>query len=105
MNKLRNNRGETLIESLVSILIAVLAFGILATSVVTAEKINAKTRNTNVMFQYATKPTDPTDPTNPPTVMLTGEGASGKKTGSGKVSLYENNGYYYYSHDKAGAGS
>ena len=55
MNKLRNNRGETLVESLVSILIAVLAFGILATSVVTAEKINAKTRNTNVMFQYATK--------------------------------------------------
>lgn len=105
MNKLRNNRGEMLVESLVSILIAVLAFGILATSVVTAEKINAKTRNTDVMFQYATKPTDPTDPTNPPTVMLTGEGASGKKTGSGKVSLYENNGYYYYSHDKAGAGS
>lgn len=102
MNKLRNNRGETLIESLVSILIAVLAFGILATSVVTAEKINAKTRNTDVMFQYATKPTDPT---NPPTVMLTGEGASGKKTGSGKVSLYESNGYYYYSHDKAEAGS
>ena len=100
MNKLRNNRGETLIESLVSILIAVLAFGILATSVVTAEKINAKTRNTNVMFQYVTEPTDPS-----PTVTLTGEGASGKKTGSGKVSLYENNGYYYYSHDKAGAGS
>lgn len=105
MNKLRDNRGETLVESLVSILIAVLAFGILATSVVTAEKINAKTRNTDVMFQYATKPTDPTDPTNPPTVMLTGEGASGKKNGSGKVSLYKSNGYYYYSHDKAEAGS
>lgn len=105
MNKLRDNRGETLIESLVSILIAVLAFGILATSVVTAEKINAKTRNTDVMFQYATKPTDPTDPTNPPTVMLTGEGASGKKTGSGKVTLYENNGYYYYNYKKSGAGS
>ena len=99
MNKLRDNRGETLIESLVSVLIAVLAFGILPTSVVTAEKINAKTRNTNVMFQYAT--TSPTFPT----VTLTGEGASGKKTGSGKVSLYESNGYYYYSHDKAGAGS
>lgn len=102
MNKLRNNRGETLVESLVSILIAVLAFGILATSVVTAEKINAQTRNTDVMFQYATKPTDPK---NPPTVTLTGEGTSGKKTGSGKVSLYESNGYYYYSYDKAGAGS
>ena len=102
MNKLRNNRGETLIESLVSILIAVLAFGILATSVVTAEKINAKTRNTNVMFKYATAPTNSA---NPPTVTLTGEGANGKKTGSGPVSLYENNGYYYYSHDNAGAGS
>lgn len=102
MNNLRNNRGETLVESLVSILIAVLAFGILATSVVTAEKINAKTRNTNVMFQYATAPTEPT---NPPTVTLTGEEASGKKTGSGTVLLYESNGYYYYSHDKAGAGS
>ena len=96
MNKLRNNRGETLVESLVSILIAVLAFGILATSVVTAEKINAKTRNTNVMFQYATTSK------NSPTVTLTGKNG---KSGSGTVSLYENNGYYYYSHDKAGAGS
>ena len=103
MNKLRNNRGETLVESLVSILIAVLAFGILATSVVTAEKINAKTRNTDVMFRYATAPTEPTDPKNPPTVTLTGK--NGKKTGSGPVSLYENNGYYYYSYDKTGAGS
>ena len=89
MNKLRNNRGETLIESLVSILIAVLAFGILATSVVMAEKINAKTRNTNVMFRYEVelKSTDKA------------------QAGSGPVSLYESNGYYYYSHDKAGAGS
>lgn len=102
MNKLRDNRGETLIESLVSILIAVLAFGILATSVVTAEKINAKTRNTDVMFRYATAPTEPTDPKNPPTVTLTGKNG---KSGSGTVLLYENNGYYYYSHDKAGAGS
>ena len=102
MNKLRDNRGETLIESLVSILIAVLAFGILATSVVTAEKINAKTRNTDVMFRYATAPTEPTDPKNPPTVTLTGKNG---KSGSGTVLLYENNGYYYYSHDKTGAGS
>ena len=102
MNKLRDNRGETLIESLVSVLIAVLAFAVLATSVVTAEKINAKTRNTNVMFQYATEPTDPTDPTNPPTVTLNGKSG---KSGTGDVTLYESNGYYYYSHDKAGAGS
>lgn len=97
MNKLRNNRGETLVESLVSILIAVLAFGILATSVVTAEKINAKTRNTDVMFRYdgATKQ----DPDKE--IELQGTG----KSGTGDVTLYKSNGYYYYSHDKAGAGS
>ena len=98
MNKLRNNRGETLIESLVSILIAVLAFGILATSVVTAEKINAKTRNTDVMFQY-----DKAEEIDGKKVEL--KSTDKTKTGSGKVSLYENNGYYYYSYDKTGAGS
>lgn len=98
MNKLRDNRGETLVESLVSILIAVLAFGILATSVVTAEKINAKTRNTNVMFQY-----DKAEEIDGKKVEL--KSTDKTKTGSGKVSLYESNGYYYYSHDKAEAGS
>lgn len=98
MNKLRDNRGETLVESLVSILIAVLAFGILATSVVTAEKINAKTRNTNVMFRY-----DEAKEIVDKKVEL--KSTDKTQTGSGKVSLYENNGYYYYSHDKAEAGS
>ena len=99
MNKLRNNRGETLVESLVSILIAVLAFGILATSVVTAEKINAKTRNTNVMFQYDTAiKIDDKDDKN---VELQGTG----KAGSGTVLLYKSNGYYYYNYKKPGAGA
>lgn len=98
MNKLRDNRGETLVESLVSILIAVLAFGILATSVVTAEKINAKTRNTNVMFRY-----DEAKEIVDKKVEL--KSTDKTQTGSGTVLLYENNGYYYYSHDKTGAGS
>ena len=101
MNKLRDNRGETLIESLVSILIAVLAFGILATSVVTAEKINARTRQERKekgMFSYTNAA--PLQPDKKVTL----NGNSGKR-GTGKVSLYESNGYYYYSHDKAGAGS
>ena len=101
MNKLRNNRGETLVESLVSILIAVLAFGILATSVVTAEKINAQTRNTNVMFQYDTAiKIDDKDDKN---VEL--KSTDKTQTGSGPVLFYKSNGYYYYSYDKAGAGS
>ena len=97
MNKLRDNRGETLIESLVSILIAVLAFGILATSVVTAEKINAKTRNTDVMFRYdrATK--------QDPDKEIKLKGAD--KSGTGDVTLYKSNGYYYYNYKKSGAGS
>ena len=98
MNKLRDNRGETLIESLVSVLIAVLAFAVLATSVVTAEKINAQTRNTNVMFRYATAPTDPT---NPPKVTLNGKSG---KSGTGDVTLYESNGYYYYNYKKPEVG-
>ena len=96
MNKLRDNRGETLIESLVSVLIAVLAFAVLATSVVTAEKINAQTRNTDVMFRYdgATKQDKEKE------IELKGAG----KSGSGDVMLYESNGYYYYTYNNAGVG-
>ena len=54
MNKLKDKRGETLIESLVSVLIAALAFAFLATAAVSAEKINAKTRNTDISFRYTT---------------------------------------------------
>lgn len=94
MNKLRDNRGETLIESLVSVLIAVLAFAVLATSVVTAEKINAQTRNTDVMFRYdrATK--------QDPDKEIELKGAV--KSGTGTVSLYKSNGYYYYNYKKPG---
>lgn len=97
MNKLRDNRGETLIESLASILIAVLAFAVLATSVVTAEKINARTRKErkeNEMFSYTgATPSGGT-------VTLTGSG----KHGTGNVTLYESKGYYYYTYNKAGVG-
>ena len=99
MNKLRDNRGETLIESLVSVLIAVLAFAVLATSVVTAEKINAKTREERKekgMFSYTNAAPLPPGKK----VTLTGTG----RTVTGKVSLYESNGYYYYTYDNAGVG-
>ena len=102
MNKLRDNRGETLIESLVSVLIAVLAFAVLATSVVTAEKINAQTRQERKekgMFSYAAdKPKNAADkPKNE--VSLSGEHG---KSGTGTVSLYKCNGYYYYNYKKPG---
>lgn len=98
MNKLRDNRGETLIESLVSVLIAVLAFAVLATSVVTAEKINAQTRQERKekgMFSYTKD-----NPINE-TVALNGN--SGKK-GTGTVSFYDSKGYYYYNYKKPEVG-
>ena len=97
MNKLRDNRGETLIESLVSVLIAVLAFAVLATSVVTAEKINAQTRQERKekgMFSYAV------NKSKNETVSLNGTG----KNGTGTVSFYESNGYYYYNYKKPEVG-
>lgn len=99
MNKLRDNRGETLIESLVSVLIAVLAFAVLATSVVTAEKINAQTRQERKekgMFSY----TNAAPPTEKPVTL---SGNSGKE-GTGDVTLYESKGYYYYNYKKTGVG-
>ncbi len=100
MNKLRDNRGETLIESLVSVLIAVLAFAVLATSVVTAEKINAQTRNTDVMFRYdgATKQDKEIE------LKVAGKSGKSGKSDSGDVTLYESNGYYYYNYKKTGVG-
>lgn len=106
MNKLRDNRGETLIESLVSVLIAVLAFAVLATSVVTAEKINAQTREERKekgMFSYTNAAPLPPDKK----VTLTGNGKTGTGTGrtvTGTVSLYESKGYYYYTYNNAGVG-
>ena len=41
MKKLRSRRGETLVETLVSLLIVVLCLSFLATAIVTAARINA----------------------------------------------------------------
>lgn len=86
MKKLKQSRGETLVETLVSLLIAVLSFGILATSVVTAARINAKTRAADVSFRYEA------EDVRTAAVQLTGR--AGRTTGD--VAVYENNGYYYY---------
>lgn len=45
MRKLKQNKGETLMEALVSLLIAVLAIGLVATAAMAAANIN---KNTNI---------------------------------------------------------
>ena len=50
MNRLKDNRGETLIESLVSLLILTMTFAFLAVASTTAARLNAKVRDTDVSF-------------------------------------------------------
>ena len=55
ISKLKNNRGESIIEALVSLLIAVISIALLVTSVTVATKINLKnkTRQTDALaFSY-----------------------------------------------------
>ena len=51
MKAKRWTRGETIVEALVSILIATLVFSFLTTAVVTAARINDKIRNEDVSFE------------------------------------------------------
>ena len=48
--KLKNQNGETLIESLTSVLIAVMAMGILASSLTTSARINYQNREADKKY-------------------------------------------------------
>lgn len=86
MNRLAGNRGETLIESLTSILIAALVFAFLSGAAVTAAKINAGTKSIDTSFHYSNEGGKDAK------VKLTGK----RLEAEGQIELYENNGYYYY---------
>lgn len=91
MNRLKDNRGETLIESLVSLLILTMTFAFLAVASTTAARLNAKVRDTDVSFRYAADSIDNAS------VGLQGSvSLDGIKSGLQTVTLYENNGYLYY---------
>ena len=91
MKKLKDSRGETLVETMVSILIAVLAFSFLAMAAVTAAKLNARVRDTDLSFRYEATPANNGE------ITLTGRIANGSEA----ISLYENNGYIYYTAEGA----
>lgn len=52
MNKLRDISGETLIESLVSIIVMLLTFLFLTASVTAAAKINSRAAKSDASFDY-----------------------------------------------------
>lgn len=90
VQKLRSRRGETLVETLAAILIAALAFSFLATAAVTATRINARTRSTDVTFHYAGTRRDGR--------VTLSEGATSV---TGSIDLYTDNGYDYYTGGRA----
>ena len=87
MNRLKDNRGETLIESLVSLLILTMTFAFLAVASTTAARLNAKVRDTDVSFRYAAESTD-----NARIELQGSVSLDGIKSGLQTVTLYENNG-------------
>ncbi len=52
MRKLISSRGETLVETLVALLIATVVLGALATSVVVATNVNTKVQQSDTSFVY-----------------------------------------------------
>lgn len=89
--KLRSQRGDTLMETLAALLLVVLTMAFLATSLVTAARINAGVRQTDTALKY-----DAADGETK-TLTITRENNSVTKN----VTVYETGGgYRYYVHKK-----
>ncbi len=88
MKKLRDRSGETLVETLVSLLIITLSLAFLSTSLVTASQINKKLQgvDTSMTYEELTAVTG--------TVELDGNELQG-------VSFYEKDGYCFYTSEAA----
>ena len=88
MKKLRSNRGETLLESLVSMVIISLVAVFLASSIVAAAKVNAAADNSDYSFHTGTAADENY------TVSIL---QNGTKIAGSTVTRYEtDNGYVYY---------
>ena len=88
--KLRSQRGDTLTETLAALLLVVLTMAFLATSLVTAARINAGVRQTDTALKYNAAEGEKKPLT------ITRENNSVEKN----VKVYETKGgYRYYTHE------
>lgn len=88
--KLRSQRGDTLMETLAALLLVVLTMAFLATSLVTAARINAEVRQSDTALKYD----DAEGETK--TLTITRENNSVTKS----VTVYETKGgYRYYAYE------
>lgn len=89
MKKLLEKRGETLVESLVSILLVTFIMLFLSTAIVAAARINRNLRDTDISYHSEQDPTAAAG-------SLTVE-ADGEVTVTSPISVYRSeNGYVYY---------
>lgn len=93
--KLHSQRGDTLVETLAALLIVVLTMAFLATSIVTAARINAGVRETDTSLHY-----DGSAAPVQGTLTITWQGGTGTgSTVNKSVSVYETaGGYHYYAY-------
>ena len=103
MQKLKEQSGETIIETLVSMLIAVICISMLATSMLAAARINEKVRHkltAELSFQYS----DPAEQqTGAVQLTFTGAGASAESK-QVDITLYKSeNDYYWYRSERGRA--
>ena len=88
--KLRSQRGDTLTETLAALLLVMLTMAFLATSLVTAARINAGVRQTDTALKYDD------DEGEKKTLTITRENNSVTKS----VTVYETEGgYRYYTYE------
>ncbi len=102
ITKIRSNRGDSIIEALVSLLIAVISVGLLVASISSATKVNEKSRaevTDELSFTYVQKSDANSGTTTPGTATIdfgdTGE--EDQMTTTVNVNVYTTeNGYSYY---------
>lgn len=93
--KLRSQRGDTLMETLAALLLVVLTMAFLATSLVTAARINAEVRQTDAALKY-----DAADGETKPLTISRQGGAATDRPVEKNVTVYETEGgYRYYTHE------
>lgn len=93
--KLRSQRGDTLMETLAALLLVVLTMAFLATSLVTAARINAGVRQTDTALKY-----DAADGETKTLTITRQGGAATDRPVEKNVKVYETKGgYRYYTYE------
>lgn len=94
MKHLRNKRGETLVETLLAILILSLVFVFVATAAASVAKMNKKIRDTDTSFRYASDGGE--------SISVNVRDDSGFYNVAIDAVQYDSNGYRYYEHSADG---